>query len=254
MDIDEKFEYLQKQVALLERSVVSFNRCITQPIFEPTMSGRFRYDKPDDPVVFLVLKMARIVTGLYSMLNLTKSGLFEDAGAICRIILECSHDIDFVMEGLTHDPFPIDKQEFVDSFFNDETRTPEEMLATMRKQATIPRRKVYPSVGRLLSPDNPDRQQRTAKVLEEAFSGYVHAAYPHIMEMYEGVSKEFRMSGVEASIDSWIKQLALTIQASLNQFSILAKSLGLQDLKNELVASVNELEKSEIYARKTTGP
>ena len=172
MDSNDKIEYLQMLVALLERAVNLFNKSIPQPLFETNMGGRFRYRDPD-PIVFLVLKMARVVTGLYAALNLTKSGLFEDAGAICRIILECSHDIDFVMEGLTQDPFPLDKQEFVDSFFNNETRTPEEMLATMSKPATIPRKKVYPSVGRLLSPENPDRQQRLAKVLEEAFFQFI---------------------------------------------------------------------------------
>jgi hypothetical protein len=246
MNSNEKIEYLQKLAALLGRAVNRFNKSIPQPLFETNIGGRFRYRDPN-PVIYLVLKMSRVVTGLYAALNLTKSGLFEDSGAICRIILECSHDIDFVMEGLIHDPFPGDKQEFLDSFFKNETLTPDEMLRTMTKPATIPRKKVYPSVGRLLSPDNPDRQQRVAKVLEESFSGYVHAAYPHIMEMYEGVSKEFRMSGIEARIDSWINQLAITIHTSLNQFSILAKSLALHELRNELVASVNELEKSEAY-------
>ena len=74
------------------------------------MGGRFRYEEPN-PVTFLVLKMARVVTAFYATLALTKDGLFEDAGAICRIIIECSHDVDFVMEGLTKDPFPVDKQE-----------------------------------------------------------------------------------------------------------------------------------------------
>jgi len=144
------------------------------------MGGRFRYKEPK-PVTFLVLKMARMVTALYATLTLTKDGLFEDAGAICRIIIECRHDVDFVMDGLIKDPFPADKQEVGDNFFNEEIQTTKEMLGTMKKPPTIPRKKIYPAVGRLLSPGNPDRPQRIAKVLEETFSGYVHASPTRIL-------------------------------------------------------------------------
>ena len=67
------------------------------------------------------------------------------------------------------------------------------------------------------------------------------------MEMYEGTRKEFRMSGVQMRIPIFIKQVALNIHASLNQFAILAKALDLTDLKLQLLASVKELENSEAY-------
>jgi hypothetical protein len=246
MNLGEKIEYLKEYIASLDRGVCAFNEKIHQPIFDPARGGRFLYKEPN-PVTFLVLKRARMVAGFYAALTLTKDGLFEDAGAICRIIIECRHDIDFVMEGLLKDPFPADKQEVVDNFFNEEIQTPKEMLGTMRKPPTIPRKKIYPAVGRLLSPGNPDRPQRIAKVLEETFSGYVHASYPHITEMYEGTRKGFRMSGVQMRIPLFIKQVALNIHAALNQFVILAKALDLSDLKLQLLASVKELENSEVY-------
>ena len=245
MDQGEKIEYLRKHITLLEQGVNAFNERIAQPKFDGT-SRRFLYEEPN-PVIFIVLKMARIVTAFYATLELTKHGLFEDAGAICRIIIECHNDIDFVMEGLTKDPFPTDKQEVLDNFFNQQIPTVEEIMGTMKKAPTIPRRKIYAAVGRLLSPGDPDRSQRISKVLEEMFSGYVHASYPHIMEMYEGSRKEFRMSGVQLRIPMFIKQVALNIHASLNQFAILAKALDLTDLRAQLIESVKELEKSEVY-------
>jgi len=245
MDPGEKIEYVRKYVILLDQAICAFNEKIHQPIFDST-SRRFLYEEPD-PVIFLVLKMARIVTAFYATLKLTKHGLFEDAGAICRIIVECQSDIDFVMEGLTKDSFPTEKQEILDNFFNQEIPTIQEMMGTMKKAPTIPRRKIYPAVGRLLSPEDPDRPQRISKVIEEMFSGYVHASYPHIMEMYEGTRKEFRMSGVQFRIPMFIKQVALNIHAALNQFAILAKALDLTDLRTRLRESVKELEKSEAY-------
>lgn len=245
MDSNEKITYLRKCIALLEEAVVLFNKRIHQPNWD----GRhFRYKDPN-PYTFLVLKMARMVTGFYSALLLTQKGLFEDAGAVHRVIIECSHDIDFVMEGLTQDPFPEDKQKLVDNFFQNDNLTPEQMLSTMRKQPTIPRKKIYPTVGRFLSPENPDRPQRIVKVIEELFSGYVHAAYPHVMEMYEGKGKEFQMRGIEALIPEWIKQLALRIHPALNQFSLFAKPLSLAKLADDLVAARKELEQSELYGR-----
>jgi hypothetical protein len=245
MEPDEKIEFLKKYISLLDQAVCAFNETIHQPIFDNT-SRRFLYEEPN-PVIFLVLKMARIVTAFFAAIELTKQGLFEDVGAICRIIIECRHDIDFVMEGLTEDPFPTNKQVVLDDFFNKEIQTPEEMMATMKKPPTIPRKKIYPAVGRLLSHEDPDRVQRISKLEEEIFSGYVHASYPHIMEMYEGTRKEFRVSGVQKRIPMWIKQVALNIHPSLNQFAILAKALGLTDLRSALTASVKELESSEVY-------
>ena len=245
MDPGEKMEYLRKYITLLDQGVCALNEKIDQPKFDST-SRRFLYEEPN-PVIFLVLKMARIVTAFYATLELTKQGLFEDAGAICRIIIECCHDIDFVMEGLTEDPFPANKQEILDDFFNKEIQTPEEMMGTMKKPPTIPRKKIYAAVGRLLSPGDPDRVQRISKVQEEMFSGYVHASYPHIMEMYEGIGKEFSMSGVQMRIPMLIKLVALNIHASLNQFAILAKALNLTELRLRLVESVKELENSEPY-------
>jgi kynureninase len=102
-------------------------------------------------------------------------------------------------------------------------------------------------VGRLLSPGDPDRVQRISKVQEEMFSGYVHACYRHIMEMYEGTKKEFRTGGFQARIPMFIKQVALNIHASFNQFAILAKVLNLTELRLQLVESVKELENSEAY-------
>jgi hypothetical protein len=151
------------------------------------------------------------------------------------------------MEGLTEDPFPANKQEILDDFFNKEIQTPEEMMGTMKKPPTIRRKKIYAAVGRLLSPGDPDRVQRISKVQEEMFSGYVHASYPHIMEMYEGIGKEFSMSGVQMRIPMLIKLVALNIHASLNQFAILAKALNLTELRLRLVESVKELENSEPY-------
>jgi len=245
MDPGEKIEYLRKYIILLDQAVCAFNEKIDQPEFD-SMSRRFLYEGPN-PVIFLVLKMARIVTAFYAAFELTKQGLFEDAGAILRIIIECRHDIDFIMEGLTEDPFPDNKKEVLDNFFNKEIQAPEEMMGTMKKPPTIPRKKIYPAVGRLLSPGDPDRIQRISKIQEEMFSGYVHASYPHIMEMYEGIGKEFRMSGVRMRIPMLIKQVALNIHPSLNQFAILAKALNLTGLKIKLVESVKELENSEAY-------
>lgn len=245
MNPGEQIEYLRKYVTLLDQGVCAFNKRIHQPKFDHS-SQRFLYEEPN-PVIFLVLKMARIVTAFYATLELAKQGLFEDAGAICRIIIECSHDIDFVMEGLTEDPFPANKQEVLDNFFNREIQTPEEMMVTMKKPPTVPRRKVYSAVGRLLSPGDPDRIQHISKVQEELFSGYVHASYPHIMEMYEGIRKEFRMGGVQMRIPLLIKQVALNIHACLNQFAIFAKALSLAELRLQLIESVKEIETSEAY-------
>ena len=65
----------------------------------------------------------------------------------------------------------------------------------------IPRKKVQAHNARVFAaiPDSQFDPSRTREVLwtiNKAYSGYVHAASPHVMEMYGGNPPRFHMSGM----------------------------------------------------------
>lgn len=90
MNSNEKIKDLEQVVAELERAASLFNEHIQQPKWD---GNKFRYEDPN-ALTYLVLNMTRMVAGFYAALSLIREGLFEDAGAIARVIAECQHDID----------------------------------------------------------------------------------------------------------------------------------------------------------------
>jgi hypothetical protein len=171
----------------------------------------------------------------------------HDIGSTIRVIFECSHDIDFMFEGLMAAEFPVKHQEILDQYFSVEIKSKEELIADMKKDPQLFRKNVYPAVGRVTNPRDPDGPQRVAKAVEEVYSGYIHASYPAVMEIYEGISQEFKVEGIASAIPHWPKYLGLAIYQVLTQFAILAKNLNLMEIKKELDVQMDALKKSDAY-------
>ena len=137
----------------------------------------------------------------------------------------------------------------LDQFFQNDNFNPGQMLTTHAKKPTIRRHNIYSEVAYRLNPKNPDRMQRLVRILEEAYSGYIHASYPHIMELYSSGDWKFWTNGVldTPRHSEFIRALARSLPQALNQFAELANSLGFSTLFHELVQKRKGLEKSSLY-------
>jgi hypothetical protein len=251
-------DLLEEQVAIIEECIEKldvaltvFNQQIGRPEFNAeTGLERFRYKTPT-PRIFQVLKCVRVVSGLRACLCLLEQGFTQEGGVLIRTIYEFLHDIDFIEQGIIQNQFTPAQQEMLDLFFEHDLQRGEEMVKDHAKRPTVGRKKVYALTARYLKPEDPDRMQRLEKTIEEAFSGYVHGAYPAIMELYAGGTWQFHANGMldTPRIPSFLRAVAGVAHHALNQFAELAQSPGFKDLFTQLRDQRIKLESSAAYVR-----
>ena len=178
----------------------------------------------------IVQKLARMVSTLYATRLLLNHGFVQDVGALKRILDEIQEDILFLLSGIENQS-PLHR-EFLDAFFEEEFDA-DTALESTQKRPMIPRKRIRAHNARVISsiPNSPFDPSRTTEILrtiDKAYSGYVHAASPQIMELYGGNPPLFHMSGMlETPLakthreDFWNY-----ICRSIYAFGIVAKAFG----------------------------
>jgi hypothetical protein len=248
INIRESFRYLYECVDVLDNAATVFAAMLPLPVYTSEMGGAFRLIQRDEKT-FSLLRCIRIVSGLRAELGLIEQGFCQEAGVIHRTILEFSHDLDFVVDGLINPESKSRMQERMAKYFVESPPAPEDFMSRPKKSHSFLREKVYAAVLRLLGGNNPYRIRQIAKTLEEVYSGYVHGNYRHVMEMYNGAEKGFKTKGTPGRIPEWVQNVALIVQPVLNQFSTIASAFGLNELMNQLKKKSDELEAHPIYSQ-----
>jgi len=248
MNTVDSFAFLDSCADLLDRATSAFTRLIDNPKLTVEAGPVFRFEKPDVRE-YAILQCIRIVSGLRATLHLLAKGYFQEAGVIARTLLEFSHNLNFIHEGFVNKERVPRINKRIQQYFSEHTRTAEERMAKSKKGATFIRKKVYAAIGRMLGKDNPYRFQQIAKVLEDAYSGYVHGNYINIMEMYNGGKQRFETSGVLPRTTEWLHYIALIVHPILNQFSTIAIAFNLKELESILIKKRKDLETSPLYKK-----
>jgi hypothetical protein len=88
----------------------------------------------------------------------------------------------------------------------------------------------------------------------QAFSGYVHGAYPHIMEMFGGNPPRFHLSGMlnTPRIDEWHGQLVGYVYRLTMASVFVARKLGIKEMEQHIRELVREVEERTGTAPRTT--
>lgn len=243
---DTKFKMLEDCATLLKNAVTIFTKVIPVPEYTETVAGHFRHREGDERI-FVVLRCVRITSAVYSCLILLRHGFIQETGVLIRTIIEFTHDIDFVVDGLVHKEHVLGVKERMKTFFEDDYHTENEWMKETSKALTTPRKKIYAASARLFGGSNLFRDRQISKTLEDAYSGYVHGNYPHIMELYDGDHKQFQTTGIISRVPEWLELLAHSVHPVLNVFAAVAIAFGMPSLEKALIEHRKVLEESEIY-------
>ena len=146
------------------------------------------------PEQALVLKLARQVSGLFAVDTLLFHGLVQEQGVIQRTLDEIGEDIFCLAVGLQEGFEPLHRQ-LLDAFWEEEFNNPRSATKSTQKRAPPPRRKVHAYLARFGGGDVSGAQE-VNRTISKAYSGYVHAAAPHVMDIYGGQPPHFYVSGV----------------------------------------------------------
>jgi hypothetical protein len=146
-----------------------------------------------------VQKLARVVTGLHAARILLKCGFFQEQGALQRMLDELQEDICLLTYGLIFDHQTELHNRYLTAFYQEEFDA-ETALASKQRRKTPYRKEIHAYLAEVESKmGNPASIAEVGRTLSKAYSGYVHAASPHTMELYGGSPPHFRMRGMRGS-------------------------------------------------------
>lgn len=145
----------------------------------------------------LLLKLARVVTGLKALDILLANGLLQEMASICRMLDEICEDIVFLAAALTNDEVTELHQRYLRGFWAEEFSDPSNTLARHEKPDSPRRSKVQAYVQRVLNPSgNPSTISDVHQAVSSTYSGFVHASAPQVLDLYGGNPPRFHIEGM----------------------------------------------------------
>jgi hypothetical protein len=244
------FQLLTECVDLLELAASSFSGMIKPPVYVARPDEHFEYENPDEKT-FAILRCVRIASDFRAVMILLEHGHVQQVGVLMRGIVEFNMDLDVVIGPYLVPETKNDVDQRIAEYFSEPSWNFRRILEDPKKRATTPRRKTYALIAKVLGesvePANPYQVRQTVKALEEGYSGYVHGAYEHIMELYDPYDRRFAIRGIPERIWEWMGYIALNLHQSLNCFAAIASFFGLKDLSKTIFEKRRELEVSRAY-------
>ena len=251
MRIDPGLSLIKECTELMTKALREFEKSIGVPEFSgESGKERFRYKRPGAKA-FQVIKGARVISTYNACICLLAQGYGQETCALLRTIFEFLNDMDFIAEAFIKGGISAQQQKMLDLFFEEDLPVPEELMDRHSKKPTISRKKVHAEIARGLSPGNSDYTQRLIRVLEEVYSGYIHGAYPHIMELYTGGVWMFSVDGMPNSPRpaEAMRATVRSLSQALNQFARIAAIFGKAELFNTLIEKRKQIEVSPFYGK-----
>lgn len=147
----------------------------------------------------IVQKLARLVSTLSAARLLLEHGFYQEQGALQRILDELIDDITFLCIGVIKNDLTDLHSRYLKVFFQEEfdSETP---MKSSQKRDLIPRARIHAYNARQIGPGlNPSTAAELFRTVSKANSGFVHAASPHIMDMYGGSPAKFHVRGMLTS-------------------------------------------------------
>jgi hypothetical protein len=184
--------------------------------------------------VVAVLKLVRAAHGVNAMILLCRAGLFIDFGAIIRCVNDCTEDVYFLLETFPTTSSNVDR--FVRSFFQS---TIDGYLSN--ETPDVPRKKIRSAEVRVLKGRQDDIMLKMSEDIYKTFCGYVHADYAHIMEVYEGKSRNFNLSGVPSVQQRQMRMEHVEVAAEsvLHATAFIADTLRLKHLHRDILQALD---------------
>jgi hypothetical protein len=158
---------------------------------------KFRHRYQGD-LLLSYLKAIKIASTNNAALLLLRAGYVQEVYALCRIMDEAGEDIQFMAQPLGEGGEPSkDQNRFFNEFYQEEFDDPDDPLSSATRDR-VSRRAIRAALGRFAAGAGIDssKHQAIGKTLYATFSGFVHGAYVHIMELFGGNPPLFHTRGM----------------------------------------------------------
>ena len=217
-----------KAVRTIDQAVAGMENLVPQPTWTHLHGDNHAYRYVDHQAhQALVLKSVRLSSALRAGWMLLQNGLVLDAGATMRSLDELDSEIMFIAGPLVfqHSPEPRHDQ-YLAEFFQEEFDHPDPLQATQRRNR-VSRRDIRAYVARTYNAGLPVSQVVAAtETIDAAFSGYVHGAAVHIMDVYDGRKFIVPLPTTDRRLSDMMNQYVLYVHRAMMAAAIAAKAFG----------------------------
>jgi hypothetical protein len=240
-------QLLEDTVSGLDDCVQELSSSFPRPLRVQSRSGFvFRHAEQDDRLLSF-LKAVRIASLHNAAIVLLRAGFVQETYALCRMTDEACEDIWFMATPLGEGgQASKDQVRFHEEFFQEEFDDSEDLLSSSKRDR-VPRQRIRAAVNRIGERPDPSTDQAVARTLFQAFSGFIHGPYVHIMQQYGGLPPRFHTRGMLGTPreDEGVKNHVHYLYRSLLAVEGVARRAGRADVVDRLFALSSEL------ARKT---
>lgn len=192
--------------------------------------------KTQDIYHAVVLKLALVQSTLRAALILNRHAHVMEQGMLQRVMDEANEDILFLTYAITNDTITDLHTRFLTAFWAEEFADFEDTTASHQSREMVPRQKIRAYLARIEGKDlDPSTAVQVSKVVSKTYSGFVHGASPHIMEIYGGASPRFHTHGVPERVAEYERDLANCIYRGLLSHIVAAKLFGSQPYVDALM-------------------
>lgn len=194
----------------------------------------------------LIQKLARVISGLHAARVLLKHGYVQEQAALQRMLDEFQEDITFLSFAVIFDDMTELHREYLSAFFEEEFDDPESAIDSTQKRPMVGRKKIRAYIARTEGAAlDPSRGVEVARTLSKAYSGYIHGASPHIMDMYGGNPPRFHVNGMLGTerLEEHRDDLWNYFYRGIVAFAFVAKAFGDEELFGSIREFKDDFEK-----------
>ncbi len=147
----------------------------------------------------LVQKLARLVSSLHAARLLMDHGFVQEQAALQRTLDELQEDVTFLAFAIIFNCREQLHEDYLAAFYQEEFDA-DTALASTQKRPMLPRKKIQAWIARTEGAAlDPSRGIELSRTISKAYSGYIHAASPHIMDLFGGDPPRFHMTGMRGT-------------------------------------------------------
>lgn len=221
-------DQLRQAIAQTQSVVESLDRHFTRPELVVVKGKPFFRHKSQNDLLLSQLKCIRAVSSLNACIVLLEHGYVQEIGTLCRCIDDFNQDVLFLSSPLGESGPSEQQKRLVEEFFQEEFDNIDNPFRSTQERNRVPRSKVLAGIARMSGqPLNPSDAQEMHRTLQQGFSGYVHGAYVHIMEIYGGSRENlhYHMRGLTGTprIAEWIDALSNCVYRTMIAVEVVAK-------------------------------
>jgi hypothetical protein len=224
-------------------------------VVELSFGSVYRFPNPD-VYAALIQKLARVQSAVRAALLLLENGYVQEQAILHRAIDETNEDIVFLVYGVTNDNLTELHERFLAAFWQEEIDESGAAITSEQKRPMVPRQKIQAYLAKIEGLDiDPSTHQNVARTISKAYSGYVHGASPHIMEMYGGDPPHFHTHGMlgtprmrEHADDLWNY-----VYRSFISHIAVGKALGAKKHVEQLTEHLDRIEREVGMRKKIKG-